>query len=142
MLGYAFKKDTGDVRETPSMFVLRDLIQEQARVHVWDPQVKREDMWAEMDYTCGMNHKNTPNLDDSVVTATDPYEACAGAHAICVLTEWDEFKDYDYQKIYDNMAKPAFLFDGRNLLDHDELRDIGFEVHAIGKPDPLMFHDL
>lgn len=142
ILGYAFKKDTGDVRETPSMFILRDLLQEQAKIHVYDPQVKREDMWLEMDYTCGVNHENTPHLEESVVTATDPYEACAGAHAIAVLTEWDEFKTYDYAKIYESMAKPAFIFDGRNLLDHDVLREIGFEVHGIGKPDPLTFHDL
>jgi UDPglucose 6-dehydrogenase len=142
MFGYAFKKDTGDVRETPSMFVLRDLIHEQARIHVWDPKVSRESMWNEMDYTCGMNAKNTPMLEESVTTSTDPYEAANGAHGICILTEWDEFKDYDYQKIYDNMEKPAFLFDGRNLLDHAALREIGFEVYAIGKPDPMKFNDL
>lgn len=142
MLGYAFKKDTGDVRETPSMFVLRDLIQEQAKIHVYDPQVKREDMWIEMDYTCGVNHTNTPTLDSSVITATDPYEACDGAHALLVLTEWDEFKDYDYERIYKSMAKPAFIFDGRNLLDSAKLRAIGFEVHSIGKPDPTFFTDL
>ena len=65
--------------------------------------------------------------------------ACDGAHAICILTEWDEFKTLDYKKIYDAMAKPAFLFDGRLLLNHNELLDIGFEVHAIGKPDPVKF---
>jgi len=142
MLGYAFKKDTGDVRETPAMFVLRDLLQEQAKIFVYDPQVTREDMWIEMDYTCGVNHKNTPKLDESVVTATDPYETCDGAHAVLVLTEWDEFKTFDYERIYKSMAKPAFIFDGRNLLDHEALRKIGFEVHAIGKPDPLAFTDL
>jgi UDPglucose 6-dehydrogenase len=142
MLGFAFKKDTGDVRETPAMFVLRDLIQEQAKIHVFDPQVRREEMWLEMDYTCHVNHKNTPMLDESVTTATDPYEACDGAHALCILTEWDEFKTYDYERIYKSMAKPAFLFDGRNLMDHDALRKIGFEVHAIGKPDPTHFTDL
>jgi UDPglucose 6-dehydrogenase len=142
MLGYAFKKDTGDVRETPAMFVLRDLLQEQAKIYVYDPQVKREDMWLEMDYTCGVNHENTPNLDASVITATDPYEACDGAHSLCIMTEWDEFKDYDYEKIYKSMAKPAFLFDGRNVLDHKKLREIGFEVHAIGHPDPEQFTDL
>eukprot|EP00522_Entomoneis_paludosa_P000575 CAMPEP_0172471118 /NCGR_PEP_ID=MMETSP1065-20121228/67651_1 /TAXON_ID=265537 /ORGANISM="Amphiprora paludosa, Strain CCMP125" /LENGTH=454 /DNA_ID=CAMNT_0013229205 /DNA_START=1008 /DNA_END=2372 /DNA_ORIENTATION=- len=142
LMGYAFKKDTGDVRETPSMFVLRDLLQEQARIHVYDPQVKREDMWSEMDYTCGVNKDNTPRLEESVVTATDPYEACDGAHAIAVLTEWDEFKTYDYERIYKSMSKPAFIFDGRNLMDHAKLREIGFEVHAIGKPDPNSFTDL
>jgi UDPglucose 6-dehydrogenase len=142
MLGYAFKKDTGDVRETPSMFVLRDLLQEQAKIHVYDPQVKREDMWLEMDYTCGVNHANTPTLDKSVVTETDPYVACDGAHALLILTEWDEFKSYDFERIYKSMAKPAFVFDGRNLLDPAKLRAIGFEVHSIGKPDPNFFTDL
>lgn len=142
MLGYAFKKDTGDVRETPSMFVLRDLFQEQAKIHVYDPQVKREDMWTELDYTCHMHPDKTPHLDDAVVTSKDPYDACNGSHALMILTEWDEFKTYDYTKIYNSMAKPAFIFDGRNLLDHEALRKIGFEVHAIGKPDPLAFSDL
>jgi UDPglucose 6-dehydrogenase len=142
IFGYAFKKDTGDVRETPSMFVVRDLIQEEARIHVWDPKVSREDMFIELDYTCNVNHTNTPKLDDSVTTSTDPYEAANGAHCVCILTEWDEFKEYDYKKIYDGMSKPAFLFDGRNLLDHAKLREIGFEVHAIGQPDPNRFSDL
>uniref|UniRef100_A0A7S1GJ85 UDP-glucose 6-dehydrogenase n=1 Tax=Cyclophora tenuis TaxID=216820 RepID=A0A7S1GJ85_CYCTE len=142
LLGYAFKKDTGDVRETPSMFVLRDLLQEQAKIHIYDPQVKREDMWLEMDYTCHINHDNTPNLDASVTTSLDAYSACENAHALCVLTEWDEFKTLDYDRIFKSMAKPAFVFDGRNILDHAKLREIGFEVHAIGKPDPLTFNDL
>ena len=142
MLGYAFKKDTGDVRETPSMFVLRDLLQESARIHVYDPEVTREDMWLEMDYTCGVNHDNTPGLDASVITETDAYAACDGSHALCILTEWDEFKTLDYERIYKSMSKPAFIFDGRNILEHDKLREIGFEVHAIGKPDPTKFTDL
>mmetsp|Transcript_33602 Transcript_33602/g.81411 ORF Transcript_33602/g.81411 Transcript_33602/m.81411 type:complete len:303 (-) Transcript_33602:1466-2374(-) len=139
ILGYAFKKDTGDVRETPSMFVVRDLLQEGARLHIYDPQVKREDMWSEMSYTCGINHDNTPRLDESVTTEDDVYEACDGSHGVCILTEWDEFKTLDFKKIYDSMAKPAFLFDGRLICDHKALREIGFEVYAIGKPDPFKF---
>eukprot|EP00980_Cylindrotheca_fusiformis_P014794 scaffold4026_cov117-Cylindrotheca_fusiformis.AAC.29 len=139
ILGYAFKKDTGDVRETPSMFVVRDLLQEGAKLHIYDPKVKREDMWSEMDYTCGVNHKNTPRLDEMVITEEDVYKTCEGAHGLCILTEWDEFKTLDYKKIYDAMAKPAFLFDGRLLCDHKALREIGFEVHVIGKPDPNKF---
>jgi len=142
ILGFAFKKDTGDVRETPSMFVVRDLVLEQAKIHVYDPQVKREDMWVEMNYTCNMSEQTHPGLEKAVTTATDVYEACDGAHALAVLTEWDEFKDLDYERIYKSMAKPAFVFDGRNILDHAGLRKIGFEVHAIGKPDPNKFSDL
>ena len=142
IMGYAFKKDTGDVRETPSMFVVRDLLEEQAKLFIYDPEVTRDEMWHEMSYTCGVNHDNTPNLDTSIITATDPYDACDGAHALCILTEWDMFKELDYTKIFNSMTKPAFLFDGRNILDHAMLREIGFEVHAIGKPDPMAFSDL
>lgn len=142
ILGYAFKKDTGDVRETPSMFVVRDLVLEQAKIHVYDPQVKREDMWTEMEYTCGMSEASHPGLDKAVTTSPDAYAACDGAHAFAVLTEWDEFKTLDFERIYKGMAKPAFVFDGRNILDHAKLREIGFEVHAIGKPDPNKFSDL
>lgn len=142
ILGYAFKADTGDVRETPSMFVVRDLYAEGANIHVYDPQVSRDDMWSEMQYTCGISPSNDPKLDDAVITSTDVYDACDGSHAIAILTEWDEFKTLDYETIYSKMSKPAFIFDGRNILDHDKLREIGFEVHAIGKPDPNTFDDL
>jgi len=142
IFGYAFKKDTGDVRETPSMFIVRDLVQEGAKVFVYDPQVSREDMFIEMAYTCNVTKENTPRLEESITTSTCPYEAAEGSHAIAILTEWDEFKDYDYSRIYESMAKPAFVFDGRNILDHAALREIGFEVYAIGKPDPTQFNDL
>merc|ERR1711966_470636 len=88
LLGFAFKKDTGDVRETTAMFVARDLLNEQAKIHVYDPQVKREDMWTEMSYTCNMSASTHPNLEAAVTTASDPYSACDGAHALAVLTEW------------------------------------------------------
>ena len=100
-----------------------------------DAKVSREDMWVEMNHTCGINSENTPKLEESVIAATDPCEACDGAHALLIKT-------CDCEKICNGMAKPAFIFDGRNLLDHDKLRKIGFEVHAIGKPDPLTFSDL
>ena len=83
--------------------------------------------------------KATPSESKEIVVVTDPKEAARGAHALCVLTEWDEFKNYDYQEVYDSMVKPAFIFDGRNILDHAKLRDIGFIVYALGKPlDPFL----
>ena len=102
-------------------------------------QVTREEMWHEMNYTCGVNHDNTPRLDEMVITEKDVYETCKDSHAVCILTEWDEFKSLDWKRIFDSMAKPAFVFDGRLLLDHKALREVGFEVHAIGKPDPFKF---
>jgi UDPglucose 6-dehydrogenase len=96
-------------------------------------------MLAEMDYTLHVNHETTSKLDEHLITSPDPLSAAAGSHAIAVLTEWDEFKTYDFQMIFDSMAKPAFIFDGRNLLDHGVLRKIGFEVYSIGKPTSKYF---
>ncbi|CAM9583215.1 unnamed protein product, partial [Laminaria digitata] len=136
VLGFAFKKDTGDTRETPAVFVCKALLEEQARVQVYDPQVKRSQMFIEFDYTCGVNKDNTPKLEESIVTCEDAYSAADGAHALAILTEWDEFKTLDYQRIYNNMAKPAFVFDGRGVVDINVLRNIGFEVYCIGKSEP------
>merc|ERR1711966_336080 len=96
-------------------------------------------MFAEFKYTLNLSEETKPGLGELVVTSPDAYSAAQGAHAITIATEWDEFKTLDYKKIYDSMAKPAFLFDGRLIMDHKALRDIGFEVHAIGKPDPNKF---
>ena len=133
MFGFAFKKDTGDTRETAAAYVCKYLLEERAKINVSDPKVTEEDMFLEFHYTLGLNEKTMPELKSLIKINNDPYEAAKGAHAIAVMTEWDEFKNYDYQKLYDGMLKPAFIFDGRNILDHKKLIDIGFEVHAIGK---------
>lgn len=91
-------------------------------------------MLEEFHYTLNIDSKTMPDLDSLVVTCNSAMEAVVGAHAIAVLTEWDEFITLDYQAVYDVMSKPAFIFDGRNILPHAKLRAIGFEVHAIGKP--------
>eukprot|EP00632_Arachnochrysis_sp_CCMP2950_P002293 CAMPEP_0185715388 /NCGR_PEP_ID=MMETSP1164-20130828/40713_1 /TAXON_ID=1104430 /ORGANISM="Chrysoreinhardia sp, Strain CCMP2950" /LENGTH=471 /DNA_ID=CAMNT_0028382981 /DNA_START=42 /DNA_END=1457 /DNA_ORIENTATION=- len=134
LLGFAFKKDTGDTRETAAAFVCKDFVDEMAKVHVYDPQVTREVMMQEFKYTLNLTETTQPGFSDLIVTETDPYAAAAGAHALCIVTEWDEFKTLDYQKLYDSMAKPAFVFDGRNIVDPKKLKDIGFQVYMIGKP--------
>merc|ERR1712084_115359 len=127
VLGFAFKKDTGDVRETPAVTVCNMLMQDGASVHVYDPKVKKEDAMAEFKY-------HNMAVDESRFHfCNSPLEAVDGAHALVVLTEWDEFKQYPYDAFYAKMMKPAFLFDGRGILDHTGLEDLGFEVHAIGK---------
>jgi len=129
VLGFAFKKDTGDTRETASAFISKSLIAEQAKISIYDPKVKEEAMNEALKYAgCDMNE-----AAKCITRAADVYEACNKSHAIAVLTEWDMFKTLDFQKIYDNMEKPAFVFDGRNILPHAELEKIGFEVFAIGK---------
>jgi len=133
LLGFAFKKDTGDTRETASVYVAQHLLKERARITIYDPQVKPE----QIRYDFETEYNALPDgvkFDDLITIATDPYEACAGAHSICVMTEWDEFKTYDYQKIYNSMVKPAFVFDGRNVVDIEVMRKIGFTAYSIGKP--------
>jgi UDPglucose 6-dehydrogenase len=124
ILGFAFKKDTNDTRETAAIAVCRDLLAEGAKVVVYDPQVGEEQIRAEV-----LGTGTNPNL----VVVKTAMEACDGAHAVAILTEWDEFKDLDFKKIYDGMLKPAFLFDGRNILPHLKLKEIGFRLFAIGK---------
>jgi len=139
ILGFAFKKDTGDTRETAAAFVMKDLLDERALLSVYDPQVTREQMFMEFDYTLNLNEHSLPGLDKMITTVSSAYEAVKDAHAIAVMTEWDEFSSLDFQSIYDSMCKPAFVFDGRNVLPHAALRAIGFEVYAIGKPMPKNF---
>jgi len=128
VLGFAFKKDTGDVRETPGVKVCELLMEDAAVCSIYDPKVKREDAIWEME-------QHGVKCSDKLFQFTESAEeAVKDAHAIVILTEWDVFKTYDYGKFYAMMQKPAFVFDGRNLLDHSALRKVGFEVHAVGKP--------
>jgi len=132
LLGWAFKKDTGDTRETAAVFVANHLLEDNADLAVYDPKVEEKQIMSDLDYYTNLEKKQV----DLVSVVGSAEEACKGAHAIAVVTEWDEFKDLDFAAIYENMEKPAFVFDGRNILDHDALREIGFEVYAIGKSLP------
>jgi len=127
VLGFAFKKDTGDVRETPAVDVCNMLLQDGAVVHVYDPKVKKQDALQEFKYHNMTVDENKLVWEDSAAHAAD------GAHAILILTEWDEFKTLPYSTFYTTMMKPALICDGRSILNHRELERIGFEVHAIGK---------
>ncbi|MEC3908046.1 nucleotide sugar dehydrogenase [Tamlana sp. 2201CG12-4] len=131
MLGWAFKKDTNDTRESAAIYVADHLLNEQAMISVYDPKVSCSKMQSDLNYlgnrTEEENHKGLTTCVDS------PYEALNDAHAVAIMTEWDEFKSYDWKKIYKNMKKPAFIFDGRNLLDKSEMNKIGFEYYSIGK---------
>jgi UDPglucose 6-dehydrogenase len=162
-LGWAFKKETNDTRESAAIYVAWELLQDQAEVHIYDPKVKPEQIFSDLKtvsggaFVCGKSDltKSQNNLSESnslcegsyltgifkcncpgigiVYVHNDPYSAMESAHAVAVITEWDEFAEYDWQRIYDNMKKPSFLFDGRNLLNHSALRNIGFKTYAIGR---------
>ncbi len=125
LLGFAFKKDTNDTRESAAINVCRDLLAEHANVVVYDPKVPAHEIIAD---TLGKGNTN-PRLS----VASSAEEACRGAHAIAIVTEWDEFKTLDYAKIYQSMPQPAFLFDGRNIVNLAKLREIGFRAFGIGK---------
>lgn len=124
ILGFAFKKDTNDTRESPAIYVCRDLLEEQAHLTIYDPKVEPEQIRQDLGVSAD---------DPRVTIVTNAYDALQDAHACAVLTEWDEFVQLDWQRIYRGMLKPAFIFDGRNVLEASALRKIGFEVAAIGK---------
>ncbi|HCT94583.1 MAG: UDP-glucose 6-dehydrogenase [Bacteroidetes bacterium GWE2_39_28] len=153
-LGWAFKKETNDTRESAAIYVAWELLQDQAEVHIYDPKVKPEQIFSDLktvsggSFVCGKGDVKDALCEGSNLTGifkcncpgigtvyihNDPYSAMESAHAVAVITEWDEFIDYDWQRIYNNMKKPSFLFDGRNLLNHAMLQTIGFKTYAIGR---------
>jgi UDPglucose 6-dehydrogenase len=121
LFGFAFKANTGDTRESPALAITRGLLEERAEVIITDPKAlphAKDDL---KDVKTGLTFEE------------DPYVAAKGAHAIAVMTEWKQYKDLDYERILASMSQPAFLFDGRNILDHRRLFKLGFNVFAIGK---------
>ena len=130
MLGWAFKKDTNDTRESAAIYVADHLLNEQANIAVYDPKVNGKKVQADLNYLGTRSAEENAKL---VKSYSDPYEVTKDAHAVAIMTEWDEFKTYDWTKIYKGMKKPAFIFDGRNILDPDEMTKIGFEYASIGK---------
>ena len=123
LFGFAFKANTGDTRESPAITVTRRLVEEKAQVVITDPKAIPE------------ARHDLADIIDQVSFTEDPYEAAKAAHAVCILTEWDQFRELDYQRIFDGMLKPASIFDGRNILDHQALADIGFNVYPVGKKE-------
>ncbi|MBN2063130.1 MAG: nucleotide sugar dehydrogenase [Deltaproteobacteria bacterium] len=121
IFGFAFKANTGDTRESPAIYVVRGLIEEHADIVINDPRAMEN---AKMDLK---------DIMEGIAFEDDPYKAAEGAHAIAVLTEWDLYRDLDYERIKMSMEKPSFIFDGRNILDHRRLYEMGFNVFAIGK---------
>ena len=128
-LGWAFKKDTNDTRESAAIYVADDLINEQAKISVFDPKVSESKMLSDLNY---LETRTVEENNTALTVFDDAYKGCKGAHAVAVLTEWDEFTTYDWQRIYDSMHKPAFVFDGRNILNAKELESIGFVYKRIG----------
>uniref|UniRef100_T1IY28 UDP-glucose 6-dehydrogenase n=1 Tax=Strigamia maritima TaxID=126957 RepID=T1IY28_STRMM len=135
ILGFAFKKNTGDTRESPAIYICRYLLDEGARLNIYDPQVKRSQIISDLSNSVNscLIEEAELGVTELVTIHSDPYSAAIGAHALVICTEWDEFVNLDYKRMYDSMLKPAFLFDGRKLLNHEKLLAVGFHVETIGK---------
>ncbi len=136
--GFAFKKDTNDTRESAAIHVCRDLLRERARLVIYDPKVSKDAIVSELlaalsDLSGAISDTDRELVESNVTIARNAYDAADDAHAIAVLTEWDEFRKLDFDRIYATMQKPAFVYDGRNILDREQLTKIGFEIFAIGK---------
>jgi len=136
ILGWAFKKDTNDSRESASIYVSDNLINEGAKLAIYDPQVTSDKiildlktLWesrgdSEIEISCKLkNVQIFNNIEDSL----------RESHAFAIMTEWDFFKELNFNKIYSIMIKPAFVFDGRKILNINKLKSIGFECFEIGK---------
>jgi len=121
LFGFAFKANTGDTRESPAIYIAKRLIEEKAELVITDPKALKNAMI------------DLSGIESNVSYIEDPYKAADGCHAIAVVTEWDLYRSLDYRRIYRSMMKPAFIFDGRNVLDHERLFEIGFNVFPIGK---------
>lgn len=148
ILGFAFKKDTGDTRETPAIDVCNGLLGDKAMLSIYDPEVSEEQIRRDLsmkkyewDHPRHLQPISPTDIKQVEVTS-DAYKATKDSHGVCILTEWDEFRNLDYKKIFDNMQKPAFVFDGRNVVDTEELRKIGFIVYSIGKPLDAWLKDM
>jgi len=128
--GWAFKKDTNDTRESAAIYVADALLDEKAEIVIFDPKVPEDQIYADLDYLGTRTPKENRRL---LKVVNDPLKAATNAHAIAILTEWDEFKSYNWQNIYEKMLKPAFVFDGRRLLDKTTMEDYGFEYYKIGQ---------
>lgn len=129
IFGFAFKANTGDTRESSAKYICLQLLDEGANLHIYDPKVTKDRI--KMDLS-SFSEKSKQLVNDSVKIFSNAYECAIGCHAIVICTEWDEFNQYDYFRIYANMAKPAFIFDGRRILDVPRLQKLGFNIEVVG----------
>lgn len=134
-LGWAFKKNTNDTRESAAIYVSWELLQDQAEIHVYDPKVTKAQIVKDIEYLAAQkqDEASLPEILERLHFHSNPYEAMDNAHAIAILTEWDEFTTYNWEKVNKCMHKPAFVFDGRNILDAAQMKNLGFEYKGIGK---------
>jgi UDPglucose 6-dehydrogenase len=134
--GWAFKKDTNDTRESAAIYVADQLLSEGAEIVVYDPKVTQERMHMDLQTLLEFRGESQVEIKEELSNlkiASSAKAACNKAHALAVITEWDSFKTQDFSAIYRQMEKPAFVFDGRKILDYKHLKFLGFTAYEIGK---------
>jgi UDPglucose 6-dehydrogenase len=122
--GLAFKPNTDDIREAPALYIIDALVEAGATVNVFDPEAMA-------------NVKEM--IGDKVTYSENQYEALAGADALIIATEWNEFRTPDFLKIVKNMKKKV-IFDGRNLFDLSSIKELGFHYESIGRAPATQNH--
>ncbi len=127
IFGWAFKKDTNDTRESAAIYVADNLLKNQILIDVYDPKVDKKQVKLDLSQLNNDYSSKMVNFSDT------PTKNLSSCNVIAILTEWDEFKNYDWKKIYKNIRKPAYVFDGRNLLDMHKLKSIGFNYIGLGR---------
>ncbi|KAF1814069.1 UDP-glucose 6-dehydrogenase [Eremomyces bilateralis CBS 781.70] len=141
ILGFAYKKDTGDTRESAAITVVESLVAEDAKLSIYDPRVEEEQVWSDLKQT----HIGLPKMKENVTLCSSVYDACADSHAVIILTEWDDTSSgmprMDWAHVASVMRRPMFVFDGRNVVDKSKLEDLGFRVECIGKPGSASFRE-
>ena len=130
LLGWAFKKDTNDSRESPSIYIANSLLEENANLHVIDPKVKLNQIKNDVRT---LDDSKKQIIEQNLTVSKYDLEVFKDAHAIIVLTEWEQFIEYDYASIFNKMIKPAFIFDTRRILNKNKLIKIGYETYFIGE---------
>lgn len=134
MLGFAFKADTGDTRESAAITLIRDFLSERAYVTIYDPKVDEAQIWLDLAEACPATPLET--IKKQVTISHSALDACKQKEAVVIATEWKEFKEIDWTTVYSQMSKPAFVFDGRMILDAEALRNIGFTVRVLSHSGP------
>ena len=136
LFGWAFKKNTNDTRESAAIYIADKLIEDGAVINVYDPKVTKNQIFKDLEslwLSKGYSNESISKLIQSVFVYDKYLESVFESHAIAVITEWDEFKLFDWNNIFNRMLKPAFIFDGRNILDQEALSNIGFKTYSIGR---------
>ena len=122
ILGFSFKANTNDTRESPSINISKDLLMEGAKLNFYDPKVSESKILLEFEF----------KYKENILVCDTAFEASKGADAIIVLTEWEEFKNLNWEKIFQVMRKPSWIFDTRDCLEIKVLKNIGFRVWSLG----------